>query len=107
MALSDELIKLEQLRDRGSLTNDEFVRAKTRLLDAPASAGPAVDPAVAAVNRFRRSRSDRWFGGVCGGLAVSTGVESWIWRILFTLLFFAAGAGLMLYVLLWIFVPAE
>ena len=107
MALSDELIKLEQLRDRGSLTNDEFARAKARLLDTAASAEPAVGPALAAVNRFRRSRSDRWLGGVCGGLAVSTGVESWIWRFLFTLLFFAAGAGLMLYVLLWIFVPAD
>jgi phage shock protein PspC (stress-responsive transcriptional regulator) len=107
MALSDELIKLEQLRDRGSLTNDEFARAKARLLDTPASVEPAVGPAVAAVNRFRRSRSDRWLGGVCGGLAVSTGAESWIWRLLFTLLFFAAGAGLMLYLVLWIFVPAD
>ena len=103
MTLSDELIKLEQLRDRGSLTNDEFARAKALLLDTPASARPA----LAAINRFRRSRSDRWLGGVCGGLAVSTGVESWIWRLLFTLLLFAGGAGLLLYVVLWIFVPAE
>jgi len=111
MALSDELIKLEQMRDRGSLTNDEFARAKARLLDTPQStgpgAGPTVGPAVAALNRFRRSRSDRWLGGVCGGLAVSTAVESWIWRLLFTLLLFAGGAGLILYVVLWIFVPLE
>ena len=107
MTLSDELIKLEQLRDRGSLTNDEFARAKARLLDTPASAGPVVGPAVAALNRFRRSQSDRWLAGVCGGLAVLTGAESWIWRLLFTLLLFAGGAGLILYVVLWIFVPAE
>jgi phage shock protein PspC (stress-responsive transcriptional regulator) len=103
MTLSDELIKLEQLRDRGSLTNDEFVQAKARLLDA----SPLIGPSVASINRFRRSTSDRWLGGVCGGLAVSTGVESWIWRILFTLLLFAGGAGLILYIVLWIFVPAE
>jgi phage shock protein PspC (stress-responsive transcriptional regulator) len=107
MTLSDELIKLEQLRDRGSLTNDEFARAKSRLLDTPASAGPAAGPNVAALNRFRRSRSDRWLGGVCGGLAVSTGVDSWIWRLLCTLLLFAGGAGLIVYVVLWIFVPPE
>ena len=107
MILSDELIKLEQLRDRGSLTNDEFARAKARLLDSPASAGPAAGPAIAAVNRFRRSQSDRWLGGVCGGLAVLTGAESWIWRLLFTLLLFSAGAGLVVYLVLWIFVPAE
>ena len=107
MTLSDELIKLEQLRDRGSLTNDEFARAKTRLLDSPAPAGLAAEPAIAALNRFRRSRSDRWLGGVCGGLAVSTGAESWIWRLLLTLLLFAGGVGAVLYLVLWIFVPAE
>ena len=107
MTLPDQLIKLEQLRDRGSLTNDEFARAKARLLDAPPWIGPAAEPALSALNRFRRSKSDRWFGGLCGGLAVSTGVESWIWRILFTLLLFAGGAGLVLYIVLWIFVPAE
>jgi len=107
MTLSDELIKLEQLRDRGSLTNEEFARAKARLLDTPESAGPAAGPAVAALNRFRRSRSDRWLGGVCGGLAVSTGAQSWIWRVLFTLLLFAGGAGIILYLVLWIFVPPE
>jgi phage shock protein C len=107
MTLSDELIKLEQLRDRSSLTNDEFARAKARLLDTPASAGPVAGRAVAALNRFRRSRSDRWLAGVCGGIAVSTGAESWIWRLLFTLLLFAGGAGLIVYVVLWIFVPPE
>ena len=107
MTLSDELIKLEQLHERGGLTDDEFARAKARLLDTPASAGPVAGPAVAALNRFRRSQSDRWLGGVCGGLAVSTGAESWIWRLLFTLVFFAGGAGLILYLVLWIFVPAE
>jgi len=103
MTLADELVKLEQLRDRGTLTNEEFVRAKARLLDTSMSSAPA----VAAVNRFRRSLSDRWLGGICGGLAVSTGLESWIWRLLFTLLLFLAGSGFILYVVLWIFVPAE
>ena len=62
---------------------------------------------MAAISRWRRSRSDRWIGGVCGGLAVITGVESWIWRlILFTLALFG-GTGVLLYLLLWIFVPNE
>ncbi|MCX7170419.1 MAG: PspC domain-containing protein [Proteobacteria bacterium] len=103
MSMADELIKLEQLRERGSLTNDEFARAKTRLLDAPLPNGME----AARLNGFRRSRSDRWLGGLCGGLAVSTGVDSWIWRLLFTLLFFAGGTGLLIYVLFWIFVPSE
>ncbi|MCX7173580.1 MAG: PspC domain-containing protein [Proteobacteria bacterium] len=103
MTMSDEFIKLEQLHERRSLTDDEFTRAKARLLEstAPAAASPA------RVTGFRRSRTDRWLGGLCGGLAVETGVDSWIWRLLFTLMFFACGTGLLLYILLWIFVPSE
>lgn len=103
MTLADELIKLEQLRDRGTLSDEEFARAKARLLDTPLASVPG----VAAINRFRRSRSDRWLGGICGGLALSTGLESWIWRLLFTLMLFLGGSGLLLYVVLWIFVPED
>ncbi len=101
MTFADELIKLEQLRERGSLTPDEFTRAKARLLEAPPLA-PA-----SGINGLRRSATDRWIGGVCGGLGVATGVASWFWRLLFTLLFFVGGSGLLVYVLLWIFVPSE
>jgi phage shock protein C len=105
MALSDELSKLAELRANGSLSEEEFKRAKERLLmsEQPRSD----DPLVSAVNTFRRSRTDRWFGGVCGGIARSTGMEAWVWRLLFTVLFLCAGAGLLVYVLLWIFVPSE
>ena len=67
----------------------------------------SADPFASAVNTFRRSRTDRLFGGVCGGIARATGMESWVWRLLFVALFVCAGAGLLLYVLLWIFVPSE
>jgi phage shock protein C len=109
MSLSDELGKLGELRASGALTEEEFARAKERLLNAPGVAsGPrAADPSVSAVNAFRRSRTDRMLGGVCGGMARATGVESWVWRLLFAVLFIFAGAGLLVYVLLWIFVPSE
>jgi len=67
----------------------------------------ADDPLASAVNKFRRSRSDRWFGGVCGGIARSTGMESWLWRLLFVVLIICGGVGLLMYLLLWIFVPVE
>jgi phage shock protein PspC (stress-responsive transcriptional regulator) len=119
MTLSDELSKLGELRASGALTEEEFTRAKERLLNAPGAGAGAVpgagagsgvrseEPAVAAVNAFRRSRTDRVLGGVCGGMARATGVESWVWRLLFAILFIFAGAGLLAYVLLWIFVPSE
>ncbi|CAG1019217.1 hypothetical protein BURC_04078 [Burkholderiaceae bacterium] len=103
MSLADELIKLDELRTRGVLTTDEFERAKARLLEPQAA--PA--PSVAAINNFRRSATDRWIGGVCGGLARPTGVDSWVWRLIFAVLLFLGGTGLLLYVLLWIFVPSE
>ena len=71
MALADELSKLAELRANGGLTEEEFKRAKERLLNTEQPR--ANDPVVAAVNTFRRSRTDRWFGGVCGGIARSTG----------------------------------
>jgi len=105
MTLSDELSKLAELRANGALTESEFERAKEKLLNT--AQARSEDPAVAAVNSFRRSRTDRWLGGVCGGLGRSTGVESWVWRLLFALLFLCFGAGVLIYLLLWIFVPSE
>ena len=105
MSLGDELSKLAELRAAGSLSDEEFKRAKERLLDSgPIRSGDAV---ASVVNSFRRSRNDRWFGGVCGGMARSTGMEAWVWRLIFAALFICAGAGLLLYLLLWIFVPSE
>jgi len=105
MTLSDDLNKLAELRGSGALSEEEFASAKARLLNAQGTR--AEEPVAAAVNAFRRSRSDRVLGGVCGGLARATGVESWVWRLLFAVLFIFAGAGLLAYVLLWIFVPSE
>jgi phage shock protein C len=105
MALADELSRLAELHANGGLTEEEFKRAKERLLN-PEQAR-LNDPLASVVNAFRRSRSDRWIGGVCGGIARSTGMEAWVWRLLFAALFICAGAGLLLYVLLWIFVPSE
>jgi phage shock protein C len=105
MALADELSRLAELRANGGLTEEEFRRAKELLLNTEQTRSH--DPLASAVNAFRRSRTDRWIGGVCGGIARSTGMEAWVWRLLFAALFICAGAGLLLYVLLWIFVPSE
>lgn len=104
MALSDELNKLDDLRQRGVLSDAEFAQAKARTLNGQS---PSTDPVLAAVNALRRSRSDRWIAGVCGGIARSSGLESWVCRLIFAVLLLCGGTGLLLYVLLWIFVPAE
>jgi phage shock protein C len=108
MSLAEELERLQALRTAGALSDDEFARAKARLLDGPAPGPvPAAPPAIAEINRLRRSRSDRWLGGVCGGLARLSGVDTWIWRLLLTVLALFGGTGVLIYLLLWIFVPNE
>lgn len=111
MTLSDELSKLAELRANGTLSEEEFRRAKEHLLGSSDIPGPGmgagVQPAVPAINSLRRSRTDRWFGGVCGGIGRATGVESWVWRLVFTALFICGGFGLLVYLLLWLFVPSE
>lgn len=104
MSLSEELIQLGALHERGVLSDEEFARAKARVLGG----APEVPAAgVLAINSLRRSRDDRWLGGVCGGIARLTGVESWLWRLLFALLALCAGTGVLVYLLMWLLVPAD
>jgi len=103
MSLSDELAKLDELHRRGALSDAEFARAKARVLGHAESGHSGSGAAV--LNTFQRSRTDRWVGGVCGGLAELTGIASWIWRVIFALSVLCAGTGIAIYVLLWIFVP--
>jgi len=106
MSEGDELGKLGELRQRGVLTDDEFTRAKARVLSGAAGSSHKA-AAGSAINAFRRSRDDRWLGGVCAGIGQLTETPAWVWRLLFTLLLLCAGTGVLLYVLLWIFVPME
>ena len=105
MAESDELGKLGELHSRGILSDDEFARAKARVLGGSAAQGQA--PIVHAINGLHRSRGDRWLGGVCGGIGRSTGIAAWLWRLVFSALALCAGTGIVAYLLLWIFVPLE
>jgi len=111
MSLADEIRKLVELRDAGHLDQDEFERAKAELLNSRtplvSSDRDATYDSGSRVPRLRRSTRDRWIGGVCGGLGAYTGVESWVWRMLFVLAVCFAGIGLLPYVLLWIFVPLD
>ena len=59
------------------------------------------------LQNFTKSDKDYWIGGICGGLGESTSIPSWTWRLLFALLFVVYGTGLLIYILLWIFVPAK
>jgi len=105
MSVAEEIKRLHELHQAGALSDEEYAQAKARLLNQQAYApGENVSNDI---SRLRRSQSDRWLGGVCGGLGKVTGVESWIWRLLFVLFVCTFGFGLAIYILLWIFVPDE
>lgn len=118
MNVSEEIKRLHELHLAGALSDAEFAQAKAKLLSninldkpdstsgAAAGSGPAND-LVQEFNRLRRSRTDRWLGGVCGGLGRASGMEAWIWRLVFVLFTLTFGFGVVIYLLLWIFVPDE
>ncbi|GAP12010.1 phage shock protein C (PspC) family protein [Bellilinea caldifistulae] len=57
--------------------------------------------------RLYRSRQDRMLGGVCGGLAEYLGLDPTVVRLVFLLLFFLGGQGLLIYLIMWLIVPEE
>ena len=105
MSVAEEIKRLHELHQAGALSDEEFAAAKARLLSSEAY--KPGDNIGDDISRFRRSRSDRWLGGVCGGLGRVSGIEPWIWRLLFVMFVLTFGFGLAIYILLWIFVPDE
>lgn len=118
MNISEEIKRLHELHLAGALSDAEFAQAKAKLLsninldkpDSTSGAGAFAgqpNDLVQEFNRLRRSRNDRWLGGVCGGLGRASGMEAWIWRLVFVLFTLTFGFGVAIYLLLWIFVPDE
>jgi phage shock protein PspC (stress-responsive transcriptional regulator) len=65
---------------------------------------------------MKRSKNDKILGGVLSGIASALGVSAGLIRVILLIGFFAiggitfgisSGAMLMIYLLLWIFLPAE
>jgi phage shock protein PspC (stress-responsive transcriptional regulator) len=77
--------------------------------DAPQEPGPGTPPGPAPRNlgALRRSRTDRRIAGVAGGLAQHLRVDPIIVRVALVVLVFFGGAGLVLYIGAWLFVPEE
>ena len=75
-------------------------------LDPPAWQAPPPPPAPSVRAPLRRSRTDKILGGVNGGLADYTGIDALLWRVGFVALTLAGGAGVVVYLLLWLLMPA-
>ena len=60
--------------------------------------------------RLRRSSSDRWIGGVCGGIAEYFGSDTVLIRVLWVILSIIPGCvlgGIAAYLLAWLIMPRE
>jgi phage shock protein PspC (stress-responsive transcriptional regulator) len=69
---------------------------------APAYTPPPLRP------QLRRSRGDRVFGGVCGGIGRQYGIDPVLLRILLVVAaVFTGGAFLLVYVIAWALIPEE
>ena len=76
--------------------------------DAPKDDPPPPPPTPSPpVRRLTRSSSDKLIGGVAGGLGRYFGVDPILFRIAFVVLTFAGGVGVLAYVGLLAFVPAD
>ncbi len=57
------------------------------------------------LRKLSKSEDDKWIGGVCGGFGKYTPIPSWLWRVIFCVTAFFWGMGIVIYILLWIFMP--
>lgn len=66
---------------------------------------PASSGRVPGVRPLHRSRGDRMISGVAGGLGEYFIVDAVIFRVLFAVLSFFGGVGLLLYAMAWLLIP--
>jgi phage shock protein PspC (stress-responsive transcriptional regulator) len=59
------------------------------------------------VNRLRRSKSDRYIAGVAGGLGRHFDIDPTIIRVVLAVLTFFGGAGILVYGVIWLFIPED
>lgn len=57
--------------------------------------------------RLYRSRGDKMIAGICGGMGEYFKIDPVIIRLVFVILAFIQGIGIIAYILLWIIVPME
>jgi phage shock protein C len=92
--------------------------ADTDARSGSATSGPALaagnplltPPAPVSTIRFalRRDRTDRMLGGVCGGIAESTGVDAALPRVLLVALtLITGGAAALVYIAAWVLAPED
>ncbi|HUK86508.1 MAG TPA: PspC domain-containing protein [Terriglobales bacterium] len=63
--------------------------------------------AVVARRRLVRPREGRWIAGVCRGFAEYFDIDVAVIRLMWVLVVFFAGGGILAYIIAWIIMPEE
>ena len=74
-------------------------------LVSPAPGVPVAAAPASLPKRLMRSSTDKKIAGVCGGLAEYFDVDPMLVRILWLVMVFFAGTGVLAYLVLWILLP--
>ncbi len=69
--------------------------------------GDTVERVLTRLKSLRRSRSERVFAGVCGGVARGLGLDPLFVRVLVAVLALVGGAGVVLYAVGWLLLPED
>jgi phage shock protein C len=57
--------------------------------------------------RLYRSRTDKILAGICGGIGKYLDIDPIIIRLIFIVLLFTVGSGILIYLIAWILIPLE
>lgn len=84
-----------------------FTKEENRQQSNPGSEGAQASDSNYINNEHKLSKSttDKIIGGVCGGIANHYNIDPAIVRIAFALSTFIGGAGILIYIILWIVLP--
>jgi phage shock protein PspC (stress-responsive transcriptional regulator) len=74
---------------------------------ASQQAQPGPGPNYATRGKLYRNADDKIIAGVCSGLANYFHIDPVIMRIIFVVLLFTGGSGLLVYLILWVAVPSQ
>ncbi len=59
------------------------------------------------IKKLYRSRTDRIIAGVCGGLGEFFAIDPVLFRIIFVVLAFTGGSGILIYIVMALIIPKE
>jgi phage shock protein PspC (stress-responsive transcriptional regulator) len=103
----------ERIKDERQVVNENDIDEITKIMGKPEDY--LVDEEIfedepkyrekSSSKKLYRDTEDKFLGGVCAGLAHYFGIDTIWMRLLWLVLFFFFGTGILIYILLWILIP--